>query len=72
MPGPSPGPSRSPSREPVPWFVLVLIAVAAFGLVLTSAARILRYDVADLKRERQWQSEHQARMRELAELARAK
>ena len=61
---------RRPSREPVPWFMLVLIALVAVWLVATSAARILRYDVADLERERQWRTEHEARLREFAELSR--
>ena len=54
--------------EPFPWFLLVLIALAAIGLVATSAARIIRFHVADTAREQRWQIEHEALLREVAEL----
>ena len=58
------------AREPIPWFVLVLIGIAAVALVALSAARLLRHDAADQERQRQWRAEHEARMREVAELSR--
>ena len=68
---PAPPPVRPHRvREPIPWVVLVAIAATAVALVATSAARIYRFDAAEVERQRQWRIEHQARLREVDELAR--
>ena len=63
------GSGRKGAREPFPWFFLVLIALAAVGLVGTSAARIYRFHLVETAREEQWRAEHEALMREALAVA---
>ena len=63
------GSGRKGAREPFPWFFLVLIALAAVGLVATSAARIYRFHLVETAREAQWRAEHEALIREALAVA---
>ena len=63
------GPGRTRAREPFPWFFLVLIALAAVGLVAISAARIYRFHLVETAREAQWRAEHEALIREALAVA---
>jgi hypothetical protein len=56
-----------PSREPFPWFVLVLFALLAVGVVTTSAVRMFRFHIEDTAREQRWRLQHDAMLREVAE-----
>jgi hypothetical protein len=57
--------------EPFPWFLLVLIALGASGLVATSAIHLFRYQTQDTAREQRWRAEHEALLREATALAKA-
>ena len=57
--------------EPFPWFLLVLIALGASGLVATSAIHLFRYQTQDDARDRRWRTQHEALIREADALAHA-
>lgn len=56
-------------QEPFPWFLIALISLAAAALVATSATRILRFHAVESAREQRWRIEHDAMLRQTAELA---
>ena len=57
--------------EPFPWFLLVLIALGACGLVATSAIHLFRFQAQDDARDQRWRAAHEALVRESDALAQA-